>query len=162
MCKTFIDTLWYNCLTISVDIQILYGCSLQFPSGVPGLDKMVMGLKDWKGTDHCKVISRKHTVIVNKESKSVINNPPFSIIGYEMGDFTLIDTLSLCIIYSWTLRSGAKYVFLNLSCDKTKNTYMAPLRKVHSISVIKVTQAILELNVEIKKLTLFGLFQMKI
>ena len=88
MCKTFIDTLWYNCLTISVDIQILYGCSLQFPSGVPGLDKMVIEFKDWKRTNHCKVISRQHTVIVNKESKSVMNNPPFSIIGYEMGDFT--------------------------------------------------------------------------
>ena len=107
MCKTFIDTLWYNCLTISVDIQILYGCSLQFPSGVPGLDKMVMGLKDWKGTDHCKVISRKHTVIVNKKSKSVINNRPFSIIGYAMGDFTwmyvvvLDRQLSLRVIYSF-------------------------------------------------------------
>ena len=50
VCKTFIDTLWYNCLTISVDIQILYGCSLQFPSGVPGLDKMFIEFKDWKRT----------------------------------------------------------------------------------------------------------------
>ena len=36
--KTFIDcTLWYNCLTISAtNIQILYGCSLQFLGGMPG------------------------------------------------------------------------------------------------------------------------------
>ena len=75
-------------MTISVDIQILYGCSLQFPSGVPGLAKMVMEYKDWKRTNHCKVISRQHTELVNKEFKSVIHNNPFSIIGYEMGDFT--------------------------------------------------------------------------
>ena len=75
-------------MTISVDIQILYGCSLQFPSGVPGLDKMVLEFKDWKRINHCKVISRQNTEIENKESKSVINNPPFSMIWYEMGDFT--------------------------------------------------------------------------
>ena len=75
-------------MTISVDIQILYGCSLQFPSGVPGFDKMVIEFKYWKRTNHYKVISRQHTEIGNEESKSVINNRPFSIIGYEMGDFT--------------------------------------------------------------------------
>ena len=42
----------------------------------------------------------------------------------------------LCLNYSllvWTLQSssGAKCVFLNLSHDKIKNTYMAPLREVH-------------------------------
>ena len=32
----------------------------------------------------------------------------------------------------WTSRSGAKSVFLNLSRDKIKNSYMAPLRGVYS------------------------------
>ena len=100
MCKTFIDTLWYNCLTISVDIQILYGCSLQFLSGVPGLDKMVMEFKDWKRTNHCKVISRQHTVIVNKESKYDINNPPcMYVVVFDQQGFKL----SLCVIYSFNI-----------------------------------------------------------
>ena len=34
-------------------------------------------------------------------------------------------------VVSWTLQSGAKSLFLNISRDKLKNMYMAPLREVH-------------------------------
>ena len=39
------------------------------------------------------------------------------------------------VFRQWTLRSGAMYVFLNLSCDNFKNTLLAPLLKVNSLTV---------------------------